>query len=120
MKNMLVPSIIIADSRHFKKNCREFYTILMFAGCNSCAAGWIKDNEKGCVDVNECAASLPVCSSQQFCVNTEGSYKCLECDRACAGCTGDGPDMCIRCASGYFLKEGICNGNLNTIYNSAG
>lgn len=68
------------------------------------------DNEKGCLDINECAAPTSVCSPLQFCVNAEGSYKCLECDRSCAGCTGDGPDMCINCAKGYVLKDGLCSG----------
>ena len=51
-----------------------------------------------------------MCHANQFCVNTEGSYKCLECDISCAGCTGDGPDTCTDCAEGYILKDGICIG----------
>lgn len=68
------------------------------------------NKEKGCLDINECAEAKSVCNPLQFCVNTEGSYKCLECDRSCAGCTGDGPDMCINCAKGYLLKDGLCIG----------
>lgn len=77
-------------------------------GCEKCAKGWIMDNEKGCLDINECASSTPVCRPSQFCINSDGSYKCLECDRSCEGCTGDGPDMCIRCAAGYILKDNMC------------
>ncbi|XP_065165071.1 cysteine-rich with EGF-like domain protein 2 isoform X1 [Atheta coriaria] len=77
-------------------------------GCLKCAHGWISDKEKGCLDLNECAAPKSPCSPLQFCVNSDGSYKCLDCDRSCAGCTGDGPDMCIRCASGYVLRENMC------------
>ena len=31
-----------------------------------------------------------------------------ECDKACNGCTGDGPDYCKSCATGYLLKDGVC------------
>lgn len=68
------------------------------------------DKEKGCLDVNECAAPKSPCTPLQFCVNTEGGYRCLDCDRSCAGCTGDGPDMCINCASGYYKKDNMCIG----------
>lgn len=50
------------------------------------------------------------CKANQFCVNNEGSFTCLECDRACSGCTGDGPDLCEKCAQGYELREGQCKG----------
>lgn len=81
-----------------------------FLGCDKCAAGWLNDKEKGCLDINECTAPTSPCGPLQFCVNTEGSYKCLECDNSCAGCTGDGPDLCINCAKGYILKDGMCVG----------
>lgn len=32
----------------------------------------------------------------------------LACDRACDGCSGDGPDMCTKCADGHKLKDNIC------------
>lgn len=31
-----------------------------------------------------------------------------ECDKACKGCNGDGPDTCTTCAEGYELKDGVC------------
>ena len=65
--------------------------------------------EAGCYDINECVRSS-VCNSQQFCVNNEGSYTCLDCDRSCEGCTGDGPDMCQKCADNYQMKDGKCSG----------
>lgn len=39
-------------------------------------------------------------------------YVCCRtaCDPSCDGCSGDGPDMCDRCVSGYGLKDGICMG----------
>ncbi|RZC33814.1 cysteine-rich with EGF-like domain protein 2, partial [Asbolus verrucosus] len=70
--------------------------------------GWIMTEDKGCLDFNECASSNNPCKKNHFCVNTEGSYKCLDCDKSCAGCTGDGPDMCIQCASGYILIDNMC------------
>lgn len=33
-----------------------------------------------------------------------------ECDRSCEGCTGDGPDLCFKCADGYDLRDGLCTG----------
>lgn len=48
----------------------------MFLGCVDCSEGWYKDDDRGCVDINECAEGS-VCKTNQFCVNNEGSYKCL-------------------------------------------
>lgn len=83
---------------------------IVFSGCTQCKPGWFKDEEKGCLDVNECVVSKSMCSPLQFCINTDGSYQCLDCDRSCAGCTGDGPDMCINCANGYVKKDNFCIG----------
>ncbi|XP_018327728.1 cysteine-rich with EGF-like domain protein 2 [Agrilus planipennis] len=77
-------------------------------GCEKCHVGWNRNSNNECVDINECATLRAACSPLQFCVNSEGSYKCLECDRACSGCTGDGPDMCQRCAKGYTLVDKMC------------
>ncbi|XP_066982385.1 cysteine-rich with EGF-like domain protein 2 isoform X2 [Macrobrachium rosenbergii] len=73
--------------------------------CVACKDGWYMDTEHGCVDVNECVTEKAPCKKNQFCINNEGTYTCLECDKACEGCTGDGPDMCLECAEG-FIKEG--------------
>ncbi|KAF5284425.1 hypothetical protein FQR65_LT13559 [Abscondita terminalis] len=89
-------------------SCKDSCTKGGPTGCDSCAPGWISDKEKGCLDLNECVDVKSICASSQFCVNTEGSYKCLECDHACAGCTGDGPDMCITCANGFNLHNNVC------------
>ncbi|KAF5303752.1 hypothetical protein FQA39_LY09825 [Lamprigera yunnana] len=89
-------------------SCNDSCTKAGSIGCDHCANGWIKDPEKGCLDLNECADDKPVCKQSQFCVNTDGSYKCLECDRACMGCTGDGPDMCIKCTKGYVKVSNLC------------
>ena len=71
-------------------------------GCEVCRKGfqWVPGH--GCSDVDECLAGEEnVCGPNTFCINTEGSHFCYECDRACDGCDGDGPDMCLRCAQGY-------------------
>lgn len=31
-----------------------------------------------------------------------------DCDKACNRCTGDGPDMCVRCAEGYKMQNKLC------------
>lgn len=79
-------------------------------GCKSCRKGWMLHEEKGCLDWNECTTLKTPCSPLQFCVNTEGSYRCLDCDVSCAGCTGDGPDMCKNCANGFTLVDNMCIG----------
>ncbi|XP_046384304.1 cysteine-rich with EGF-like domain protein 2 [Ischnura elegans] len=77
-------------------------------GCDSCKEGWIMDPDRGCVDINECLLARPVCTQNEFCVNNDGSYSCLQCDRACDGCDGDGPDMCTKCANGYTKSGNLC------------
>ncbi|XP_046984885.1 cysteine-rich with EGF-like domain protein 2 [Schistocerca americana] len=77
-------------------------------GCSSCREGWLKDEKMGCIDVDECLSLDRACRKNQFCVNNEGSFSCLECDRACDGCYGDGPDLCIKCAKGYKKEDNIC------------
>lgn len=47
-------------------------------GCRVCSKGWVMEPERGgCVDADECAAPVRPCSSNQFCVNNEGSHSCL-------------------------------------------
>ncbi|KAK7866283.1 hypothetical protein R5R35_007115 [Gryllus longicercus] len=77
-------------------------------GCVACKSGWQMDTEKGCLDIDECYTGKNPCKRNEFCVNNDGSYVCLKCDRSCGGCTGDGPDMCTKCARGYTLKDGMC------------
>lgn len=76
--------------------------------CNSCAKGWTLVKEKGCVDVDECSDSRAICEDQEFCKNTIGSFKCLNCDEGCNGCTGHGPDSCIKCRDSYVLDRHVC------------
>ncbi|XP_017280293.1 cysteine-rich with EGF-like domain protein 2 [Kryptolebias marmoratus] len=76
--------------------------------CDECKEGWEEDDQEACVDVNECNKEPPVCQEDQHCLNSEGSYSCKACDRACAGCSGPGSDKCQACASGYQDVEGTC------------
>ncbi|XP_015510300.1 cysteine-rich with EGF-like domain protein 2 [Neodiprion pinetum] len=77
--------------------------------CQKCNQGWEMIEEKGCIDINECLVSgKKACVGNKFCVNKEGSFDCLDCDKACDGCTGDGPDMCIKCIEGHRKKDNIC------------
>lgn len=59
-------------------------------------------------DIDECGTELGVCSSNSYCLNTEGSYECKDCDSACVGCMGGGPARCKRCAPGYRLTGSKC------------
>uniref|UniRef100_A0A8D9BEM2 Cysteine-rich with EGF-like domain protein 2 n=1 Tax=Cacopsylla melanoneura TaxID=428564 RepID=A0A8D9BEM2_9HEMI len=76
-------------------------------GCAKCKTGWASDKDIGCYDINECSQE-DICETNKFCVNTEGSYRCMQCDPSCNGCDGDGPDMCQKCAQGYKLVDNIC------------
>lgn len=76
-------------------------------GCLHCKDGWTHDQTNGCTDINECLA-MHTCQTNQFCVNNEGSYTCLACDKACLRCDGDGPDMCLECADGYIRRNNVC------------
>lgn len=78
--------------------------------CDKCARGWFMNEKEGCHDIDECLEKSPCKEQNQFCVNNEGSYSCLACDKSCSGCDGDGPDMCTKCADGFELREGICAG----------
>jgi hypothetical protein len=76
--------------------------------CAKCAAGYQRDTEHGCTDIDECTVSRP-CTGNKFCVNTEGAFRCVRCDKSCDGCEGDGPDSCTECAEGHVKnKDGIC------------
>lgn len=75
--------------------------------CKDCKDGWTKDGES-CVDVDECAAEEPPCKEDKYCSNAEGSFSCKACDGSCSGCTGEGPENCKICTSGYAIHEGKC------------
>ncbi|XP_077120986.1 protein disulfide isomerase CRELD2 isoform X2 [Ranitomeya variabilis] len=77
-------------------------------GCIVCKEGWTREDE-GCADVDECATEQPPCKENQYCLNTEGSFSCKRCDNSCAGCTGEGPETCKACATGYVLEADKCS-----------
>ncbi|KAL1130167.1 hypothetical protein AAG570_013105 [Ranatra chinensis] len=98
-------------------SCEHSCSVAGPIGCHDCKAGWFKDQQRGCLDVNECL-NQNSCKTNEFCINKEGSYTCLACDRACESCHGDGPDMCEKCAQGYILKDHICVAGGNEKQNS--
>jgi len=85
--------------------------------CLACKKGYLMDTEQGCQDVDECNAGQKVhkCNPDtQFCINTDGSHRCMKCDKSCKGCIADGPDSCNECANGYVFqknKEGDDDGH---------
>lgn len=46
-------------------------------GCRVCKKGWVMEPEQGCVDIDECASGTDKCTTNEFCVNSEGSHECL-------------------------------------------
>lgn len=75
--------------------------------CVACKPGFIFDAIDGCLDINECD-DIKMCKENKFCLNSLGSYACMDCDKACDGCHGDGPDLCKKCAKGYSRKGEFC------------
>lgn len=95
--------------------CRQCHRSCLYCrqegplGCEVCQSGFNWVPTYGCSDIDECIQSnKKICGDNTFCVNTEGSYFCYECDRACDGCHGDGPDMCIKCGKGYKMENENC------------
>ncbi|XP_070559767.1 cysteine-rich with EGF-like domain protein 2 isoform X2 [Ptychodera flava] len=75
--------------------------------CDECKEGWRESEDEGCEDIDECTEDNP-CEAKQYCVNSEGSHSCKDCDYSCESCLGDGPDKCIKCRTGYKMEEGKC------------
>lgn len=77
--------------------------------CLACKEGYLMHSENGCVDFDECNFSeTNRCKTNEFCVNTEGSFTCVACDKSCASCEADGPDSCIDCAEGFLKNDNVC------------
>ncbi|EQB76957.1 hypothetical protein CB1_000105016 [Camelus ferus] len=77
------------------------------SNCLQCKKGWTLHHLK-CVDIDECGTERASCGPDQFCVNTEGSYECRDCAKACLGCMGAGPGRCKRCSPGYQQVGSKC------------
>ena len=87
------------------ETCRESGS----KGCLVCNEGYSHTQEWGCSDIDECLfADDSPCKENTFCVNYEGGYHCLDCDRTCDGCYSDGPENCVKCATGFVLAKGVC------------
>jgi len=72
------------------------------------------NTEHGCLDIDECQVGKECEGQNKFCVNTEGSFKCMDCDKACNGCESDGPDNCFECAKGFKKgKNDVCVADKN-------
>eukprot|EP00045_Choanoeca_perplexa_P013919 m.160222 g.160222 ORF g.160222 m.160222 type:complete len:533 (+) comp16497_c0_seq1:155-1753(+) len=70
--------------------------------CVTCAQGFVKDEELGCVDVDECAQGHDGCLADQYCSNTPGSVTCEACSPACdQGCSGPAATDCVACKQGW-------------------
>merc|ERR1712223_872951 len=93
------------------KSCLDKCTGSGPTQCLACKKGYLMNLEKGCVDLDECndsGSQDSLCKINEFCVNTEGSFSCVTCDKACASCDADGPDSCIDCADGFVKNDDVC------------
>jgi len=71
--------------------------------CVECMDGFEFNDEKHCVDVNECSSDP--CPDNHWCLNSSGSYRCNKCSESCKGCTKSGSMNCKECADGHILKD---------------
>ena len=62
-------------------------------------------------DLNECKLRTDNCTSEQYCTNTAGSFKCIDCHKSCQGCTGSSSAKCMSCAEGFYQDDETCVGN---------
>ncbi|KAJ8006864.1 hypothetical protein DPEC_G00111640 [Dallia pectoralis] len=76
--------------------------------CEECKTGWEEDDDGRCLDVNECSVDPSPCQTDEYCLNTDGSFSCKACDKVCSSCTDAGPEKCQSCATGYQDTEGTC------------
>ena len=82
----------------------------------SCPDGFFYETSKGCTDINECDfAGLNTCTFNQLCVNTVGSFECVENNDPFGHCSGNdkchpkavctpgspGNDFMCHCVDGY-------------------
>uniref|UniRef100_A0A9J7XFY4 Fibulin 2 n=1 Tax=Cyprinus carpio carpio TaxID=630221 RepID=A0A9J7XFY4_CYPCA len=58
-----------------------------------CDEGFILNQNRDCVDVNECVINTHTCQANERCVNTVGGFVC---------------ERQISCSSGYQLRNGVC------------
>lgn len=77
-------------------------------GCDECKSGWTASEEEGCQDEDECVDTP--CEENQYCTNTQGSFHCATCHRACHGCHGYGSQKCVECKEGYEKINENCVG----------
>ncbi|MBZ3875303.1 Cysteine-rich with EGF-like domain protein 1 [Sciurus carolinensis] len=80
--------------------------------CGQCGLGYFEAERNAshlvCSDIDECGTERASCGADQFCVNTEGSYECRDCAKACLGCMGAGPGRCKKCSPGYQQVGSKC------------
>jgi len=82
----------------------------------SCPSGFFYEKSMGCTDINECNfAGLNTCTFNQLCVNTVGSFECVENNDPFGHCSGNdkchpkavctpgapGNDFMCHCVDGY-------------------
>lgn len=100
--------------------------------CVLCKQGYELYHNR-CMDIDECDRGFAQCSADQYCANTEGSFECRACDKACVGCKGAGRINCKKCNTGYIrdgtrcvdidecsTQENICSGEKQLCENSEG
>lgn len=84
------------EALSIQRDLRQYLCVDVTKRCGpmECGVGWIKNTRLGCRDLNECESDP--CKHGEYCVNTDGSYRCRPCDPECTGCTGEGPEHCIK------------------------
>ncbi|XP_006870530.1 PREDICTED: fibulin-2 isoform X2 [Chrysochloris asiatica] len=95
----MVPNIIplpLPQPNTCKNNgpCKQVCSIVGDTAMCSCFPGYaIMADGVSCEDINECVTAQHTCTRDEHCVNTLGSFHCLE---------------SLTCEPGYTLKDGEC------------
>jgi len=84
-------------------NCQDAY---QGDACDSCSEGYSLQEDKSCLDINECSNGEAGCVDDEYCENTQGSFECHTCPDQCTTCNGPTMKQCTNCKDGYKLDPG--------------
>lgn len=73
----------------------------MTSSCAECASGYIKLIDS----IDSSVSCVKKCESGYY---NSSSFACEDCDSTCSTCNGSANTDCLKCAEGYYMKNGEC------------